>query len=233
MGYPKVLIFTPIYEGKDYCLEDFLQKAKAIDYPNARHLFIDNSANLHYYYKLISMGLDVVHVDRGNNSREAIARACNYARKIAIDEGYDYLLSLESDVMVPPNIVQLLLEGARDVITALYFIGDRSKNIRVPCVTLPEFKKEYGYFGTRVLTAEEYPQFLHKGQQRVQAGGMGCCLMYRKVFLQIPFSYEVGLKGHPDIYFFNDCFRLRIPVYVDTDIVLDHQNVPWSGVADR
>jgi GT2 family glycosyltransferase len=233
MKLPRVLVFTVTYEGKDYCLDTFLDHAKKINYPGVRHIFIDNSKTDWYYRKLLELGLDAHRTSRGNNSREAIARAQNLARKIAIDEGYDYILSLESDIMVPPNIVQLLLSHSLEVTSALYFIGDPKEKMRVPCLTLPDYKKEFGFFGTRLLTIEEFDDYLHKGLKRVQAAGMGCCLISHRVFKRIPFMYEIGLRGHSDIYFFNDCFRLGIPVFVDTNIVLDHQNVNWSTVADR
>jgi hypothetical protein len=230
---PKVLIFTVTYEGKDYCFDRWLSFVKKINYPNARHIIIDNSRNDKYYRKLLSLGLDAYRVNRGNNTREAITRAQSFARRIAIDEGYEYILSLESDVFVPPNIVQLLMRYGRSVVTGLYFIGDQTKGIRVPCVCVPELHEIEGFYGTRLLKPEEWPEYLHKGLQRVHTGGFGCCLIAREVFLKIPFVYEPGLKGHSDIYFFNDCFRLQIPVFVDTDIVLEHDNVPWDTIKDR
>ncbi len=233
MAVPKVLVFTATYEGKDYCLDKFLANASKINYPNMRHIFIDNSPKDKYWRKLLSRGLDAHWVHRGNNSREAIARAQNFARKIALDEGYDYILSLESDIMVCPDIIQRLLMCNSDVVSALYFIGPRDEKVRVPCITLPDFKKEYGYFGTRLLKPEEWPEYVHKGPKRVQAAGMGCCLIYKRVFERIPFMYEIGLRGHSDIFFFNDCFRLHIPVYVQTDILLDHDNSSWKDVKDR
>jgi GT2 family glycosyltransferase len=233
MGLPKVLVFTVTYEGKDYCFKEFLEHAKKLTYKNKRHIFIDNSHNMHYYLKLQSLGLEVYRTERGNNTREAIARSQNLARKIALDEGYDYILSLESDVMVCPDVIERLMGTNHNVVSALYFIGDKAKGERVPCLTIPEFKHDYGYFGTRLLKVEEWGEYVHKGLQRVQAAALGCCLIHRSVFEKIRFMYEVGLKGHSDIYFFNDCFAKKIPVYVQTDIVLDHQNSLWSNVEDR
>jgi len=230
---PKILLFTPIYEGKDYCLEEFLEKTKQINYPNFRHIFIDNSKTEDYYNKLKGMGLDVFYVERGNNTREALARAQNFARNIAIKDNYDYLMSLESDIMIPPNIIQLLVRHGKDVVSALYMIGDRDKGMRVPCLTLSTFNKEIQAFGTRLLNPEEYPEYLHKGLKQVQAAGMGCCLIYKRVFNRVAFTYDPRFNGHSDIYFFNRMFELRVPVWVDTDILLDHKNSDWTKVKDR
>jgi hypothetical protein len=229
---PKVLIFTITYEGKDYCFKKWKSYVKKINYPNYRHIIIDNSATTLYTHKLRSKGFGVFHVGRGNNTRESMARSQNLARKIAVDEGYDYLLSLESDVMVPPDIIQRLMTNGRPVVTGLYFIGDINKNERVPCICVPDDKGD-GIVGTRLLTPEEWPQYFHHGLMRVHTGSFGCCLIHRDVFSLIPFKYEPGLRHHPDVFFFNDCMKNRIPVFVDTDIVLDHDNVPWSLIKDR
>lgn len=229
---PKVLVFTITYEGKEYVFDKFLEHAKQINYPDFKHVWIDNSETLEYYELLKSRGLEVYHVERGNNTREALARSQNFARELAIKEGYDYLLSLESDVLVPPNIVQLLLVRGKDVISALYFIGDRDRGQRIPCITLPEWHEE-GYWGTRLLNPEEFTEYLHNGLQRVQAAGLGCCLIHKRIFNKYAFYYDPRYRGHSDIYFFNQLFQDLEAVWVDTDIVCDHQNKPWNGIKDR
>lgn len=233
MGMPSVLIVTTTYEGKDYCLDEFLGKAKKIRYPNFRHIFLDNSRNKNYYYKLKNMGLDAFHIKRGGTSREAIARALNFARDLAIKDKYDYMLILESDIMHPPTVIYELMKWGKDVVTGLYFIGDRSKGVRVPCVMLPQFNQELGVYGTRLLKVEEFQEFIHKGLRQTQAGGFGCCLINRETFNRFIFFFDPRFAGHPDIYFFNDCWKNSIRVWVNTDMVLDHKNSNWSDVKDR
>jgi len=233
MKLPRVLVFTIIYEAKEYCLDEFLKHSKAINYPNIRHIFVDNSTTTDFYKKLKGMGLEAYHVERGANSREALARSQNFARKIALDENYDYLFSLESDIMCPPDIIQNLMKHSKDIISGVYYIGDKSKGVRVPCITLPKFNEELGAFGTRLLFKEEFPQYLNKGLKQVQAGGMGCTLIYKRVLKRIPFTYDPRFTGHSDIYFFNEAFRKKIPVFVDTDIYCEHDNINWDTVDDR
>lgn len=233
MKLPKVLIFTAIYSAKDYCLDEFIKHAEALNYPNYRHIFIDNSADDSFYLELLTKGLDAHYVGRGNNSREAIARAQTFARRMAIEEGYDYLFSLESDVMVPSDIISNLMKHTKPVVSGVYFIGDRHKGVRVPCITIPEWNDSLQAYGTRLLNRDEFADYRNKGLQRVQAGSFGCCLIHRDIFKKIPFTYDPRFKGHSDIYFFNDCFRKQIPIYVDTDIYCDHQNEVWDNVKDR
>jgi len=233
MKLPKVLIFTITYEGKDYALEEFMEHCSKINYPNYRHIFIDNSNNPHYVDRLREKGLEAYHTERGNNSREALARSQNVARRIALNEGYDYILSIESDIMCPPDVVERLLKHAKPVVTGFYYIGDREKGQRVPCITILKWNEELGAYGTRLLFIDEWEDYTNKGLKKVAAGGMGVCLIKRNVFEKFAFTYDTRLKGHSDIYFFNECFRQKIPVYVDTDLYCEHKNSKWTDVKDR
>lgn len=232
---PKVLVFTPIYEAKDYCLDKFLEQCGKLNYPNYEHIFVDNSATKKYYYdlqgKLKEHGIEVYHVARGNNSREALARAQQYARKKFLEGDYEYLLSLESDIMAPEDTIQRLILACKPVVTGLYTIGN--EKIRIPCITLKEFNQQLGAWGTRLLKPEEFKQFRNSGLVSVAAGGMGVCLMKRHVVEKFPFYYDPRFTGHSDIYFFNDCLNNKIPVFVDTDLYCEHDNSDWMAVKDR
>lgn len=234
---PRVLVFTITYEGKEYCRERFMSFINNISYPKShfRHIIIDNSPTEDYYNKLVSIyGSDnVFRTLRGNNSREALARSQNLARKIALEDNYDYLMSIESDIMVPPNIIQRLLQRGVKVVSSLYFIGDRSKNQRVPCIAIQEFHEDIGAWGSRLLLPDEYPDYFNQGLKMVHTAGMGCCLINRDVFEKFIFYYDPRCPGHSDIYFFMECFIKKIPVYVDTDVLCDHENSKWSDVKDR
>lgn len=232
MALPKVLMFTVTYEGKDYCFEEFLENAKQINYPNVRHVWFDNSKGDGYFNKLKGLGLEVYKVERGNNSREALARGQEMARRIAKDEGYDYLFSLESDLFPPKDIIQGLMMWGKDVCTGLYMLGNDNPEITAPCITLPTTAVT-GTGGTRLLKADEYLDYMNKGLKQVAAGGMGVCLMHKNAFTKSSFYYIPGLMGHSDVFFFNDMKRLNIEVYVDTDAFCIHKNSKWGDVEDR
>jgi hypothetical protein len=232
MKLPKVLIFTPIYEAKDYCLDMFIKHCKQINYPNYKHIFIDNSKGMKYTTKLQGKGLEAYHITRGSNSREALARSQVFARQLALKEGYDYMFSLESDIMIPDgNILQRFIATNKKVISGLYFIGPHGTQI--PCITLPEFDDSLGAWGTRLLKQEEIPHYIGNGIQQVQAAGMGCCLISKEVFEKISFFYDPRFMSHSDVYFFNNCFESKITVWVDTNYVCEHENSDWTKVEDR
>lgn len=232
---PKVLVFTITYEGKDYCFDKFNYQMSKLSYPKEsyRHIWIDNSQSMDYYNKLKNMGLEVYHVERGNTSREALARSQNFARRMALEEGYDYLLSVESDLLgVPHNIIQHLIGNAKEMVGCLYLIGDERG--RLPCVTIAELKEEVGLVGTRLIYADEGKQMIdNPGLYAVNSCGLGCTLISREVFEKVQFMYHPDLRSHSDVFFANDVWKNGFRIYVDSSILLDHKNVPWSGVDDR
>ena len=176
---------------------------------------------------------DFRHVERGNNTREALTRAQNYARKECLDGDYSYLMSIESDIYFPPDVIYKLLRHGKDVISAYYDIGDRNKGIRHPVFTIPEYSEELKAYGTRLLKPEEVHEYRNNGLKQVQAAGMGCCLMHRRIISMFPFYYDPRFNAHSDVYFFNNVFMKRIPVFADTDVYCDHENIRWEDVKDR
>lgn len=230
---PRVLIFTPIYDKKEYCLQEFLEYANKLTYPNKRHIFVDNSPNLNFVCKLRRMGLEAYHVERGGSSREGLARAQNLGRKILLEGDYDYMFSLESDIFCPPNIIERLMYHQLNVVSGLYMIGNREEGIRVPCITI-EAKNEKGTIGTRLLDPEEWFDYYNKGLKSVAAAGMGCNLIHRKVLEKLAFTYLPGHKAHSDVFF---CLRVKRDfnqlIFVDTDAFCEHKNSNWDLVKDR
>lgn len=233
MSLPKVLVVTTTYEKKDYCFKEFMEHVSKLTYPNMKHIFIDNSKNLNYANKLRRRGVKAIHIERGNNTREAIARSCNYGRKLALEGNYDYMFMLESDVMPPPNIIENLMIQAKDVITGLYYIGDKHKGQRVPCITIEKWNDQLMCWGTRLLKVDEFDDWINKGVKQCQAGSFGCCLISKNILQKFGFYYCHELNGHPDIYFFNELRNNKRQVFVHTDLICGHDNKPWKNVVDR
>jgi glycosyltransferase involved in cell wall biosynthesis len=258
---PKVLIGTPIYDKKDYALKTQLEHVRKLNYTNFDHVFFDNSKSDKYYYKLKSMGLKVVRVHRGNNSRDALANSMNYMFDYAREGMYDYCLVLENDLFPDPEIVNRLLSHDKRVVCSYYFlgldederkyqeamrlarnreIGEEEYNsmvkgllIKVPCIFVTD-KKESGLLGTRILTREEGLRMFNTGIQRVHGGGFGATLLSRDVFNKFKCYYDSRFEDkHPDVYFFADLHDAGVPVYLDTSVVIPHQPSSWLSVKDK
>lgn len=238
MRLPKVLAFTVIYSGKDYCLDEFIENISKFTYDNYDHIVIDNTNdNGEYYNKLVEkfkpLGIKVYHVERGENSREALAKSQNFAREIFLKGDYDYLFSLESDIFPKPNIIDALVCHGLDVVGALYMIGFMHNDTRTPCITLNWKNEQTNTWGTKLIQPEQFMDYLGKGVKEVAAGGMGATLIYRSVVEKVPFTYIPGLNGHSDVYWCNDARKLGYVICVDTDVLCEHKNSDWTKVADR
>lgn len=234
MKLPKVLIFTITYEGKEYCFEEFSKQFNNLTYPKDcyRHVWIDNSHGNEYYDLLKSRGLDVIKCERGNNTREALARSQNTARQLVIEGGYDYALSIESDIIgIPPDIIEQLLSTGKEMVGCLYPIGPRDQ--RIPCITMPK-KGANGTNGTRLISPEETRIVVENpGLHAVNSCGLGCTLIRKDILEAISFYYIPYLKPHSDAWFAIDVWKKGFRIFVNSSIVLEHLNVPWSSVDDR
>lgn len=116
----KILIFTPTYDVKDYCFEEFLDhllKFKVNAQMSA--VILDNTKITSSYFeklcaRLANMSILVVRYppDESDTVRDILATSYNIARNIVLREDYDYLLTLESDILPEPDDLQKLLDVA-------------------------------------------------------------------------------------------------------------------------
>ncbi len=241
MNSPKVLVASPIYEAKDYALQKYLAHVNNIDYDNYDTLIVDNSSTEDYYHKLQSMGLNVAHVPRGANSRDALAYSMNYIRKVVLEEHYDYLLVIESDLYVDPDIINRLLKHGKPVVGSYYLIGfkrDRENKIisdkpQRACLFQID-KKEDAMSGTKILTLQEGYDYFDTGLRRIHGCGLGATLIRRDILQRFSFWHDQRFDNkHPDVYFYLDLHSAGLKVYVDTDVLIEHEPSDWELVLDK
>jgi hypothetical protein len=150
-----------------------------------------------------------LHVVCGSVIAESRTRLANEA----LDASSTHLLWLDSDMHFPANIIDRFLKHDRGIVAANYstryppcrsvaFLDPKNVDLRLESRT---------------------------GLHPVWAVGMGCMLVKRSVFEQLPkpwFAHEYNKNldtyGGEDIYFCNQAMHHGIEVYVDTDIQLVH-----------
>ena len=258
----KILIATPIYDKKDYCLKKHLESVKNIDYDNCHHIMVDNTDDGGVYTeRLKKLGVEAYHVPRDGNSRNAIANSMNFVRDYFLKRDYDYLLVLESDLFPDKDVINRLIKTSSPVMGSFYLLGfeeddvkltELQKQLQLGIILEYEFKekvrklhprsacifvldqKSSGFMGSRPITIKETQYIYQTGIKQVHGTGLGCTLIRRDIIQRFPFWTDNRYDNkHHDVYFYLDLHNAGIPVYVNTNVNIPHNPSDWMGVQDK
>lgn len=242
----KVLIVTPTSAYKDYCVVDWAKAIGELTYP-ADVLIIDNTADdgEHCRYlgklKFGKKNVAIMHAPPMNKEKDlrfTMCRCNNLGLWYALENGYDYYMSIESDVFPPCNdAIERLISHQKEVVGFNYFInkwhfstsvsGGRFKISNnmvidyIPKTCLDAFFD---------CTGEVVP---------VTGLGLGFLLIDMKVFDKVP-CFRVSENQfltqkkddmiHADTFFHTDLACVGITPYWDTRYTCEHRNQKWSDV---
>ena len=224
----KVLIGTPTYEGKEYCLHYWMQRLKEIvktTKANADVVIIDNSKSARYPKLLASYGFKVLHVDWNKNPLQALANARKKLWKLCLKGKYDFLFSLEQDIVPPADVINELFKLRKKIKSKKVIIGipywlqshleqQGSRKIEVGYITSASSGREwyapYNAYIQKMISSRELPR---KELMKVHAIGLGCTLIDSKVLKEVPVYYRKGSKRPDDGYFYVNCETKKVSVY--------------------
>ena len=220
MKQPKILIGCPTSFHKEYCLQEYAEAVKNLTYKNYNILLVDNSEDDSYLKKLKSLGLSAIKGSWFEGAKERIVSSRNLLREKALEGNYDYLLSLEQDVIPPKDVIEKLLSHEEDIVSALYFMPNNSS--LTPMLAIKEKEQQYGYLQFNYADK-------HNNTLKVNYGGVGCILISRKVLEKIKFRTDEK-PGFDDWWFCKDAEREGFKIYADLSIKCKHllKNRPWD-----
>lgn len=118
--YPKILIACTTFDGKKYCFDEWYEAYKKLEYPNKELLMVDNSDGVDYVNFLRERGINAIHLDIEGTNNWKITTTNEYIRKYFIAGDYSRWFNLESDVLVPPETLNLLLKHDADWVGCCY-----------------------------------------------------------------------------------------------------------------
>lgn len=225
---PKILVGAPTAAPYRYCLAEYATRVKELSYPNYDVVLVDNSETEGYNEVIESQGLKAIHVPGFvSDSRERLATSRNVLREKVLQEGYDYLLSLEQDVIPPKDIIEILLQHKKKVMTGVYFKpvllnlahkGEVVKQVKklMPLLGgfIPGMGEKMHWFSAKEITGRKVMQ--------VRFSGLGCILIHRDVLEKIKFRVEKRVHCHDDVWFCHDLYEKGIALFCDTYVKCKH-----------
>lgn len=247
---PKVLVVAPTSVQKKYCFEAWLKAALSLHYPNYSIRVFDNTPNNRLYtdymnkvfttnYGEKNAKFGAYYVKSGHKNVNArIADSSNAMLQYAITKGFDYIFSLETDVICPPNAIEELMYHEKNVIGALYDRDEgryRKLTIQKNIKVAPRFIRSMNLTDLGENKDEEIT-FVDGEVKKVSSVGLGCVLIKIKpVFVdkKINFRFDYSRSNFsPDSLFSEDCFRNNISIFAHTGVICQHFNNSshWFGV---
>lgn len=145
------------------------------------------------------------------------ARARNNIARQALDGGFDYVLMVDSDMIVPPDIVDKFLEWP---VPAVVGVCPR-KNTKIHETELFKFtERNYSdRFKYEELTTD---------RMQIKGSGFACGMIDVELFRKLPFPwfkyvvYQDGSVLSEDLYFCELLRQNNIPIVADTRVRCGH-----------
>jgi GT2 family glycosyltransferase len=236
----KILIASPTYDGMEYCFKEFIEHIKSIDYLSLDILIIDNSRTKKFFRNIRKIPrIKVIYDDtREEKNIQRLISSRNKIINYAMEKNYDYLLMMDSDVMVPSNILNRLLSHNRDVCSGLYFnyfkVKDKFELLPVCYRKLEEkyypiYKKFFPHADMRMFSRQmDLMEANSKELFEVSVPSSGCVLLSRKAFSSgarygLIKEFEEKFKSTTDdLKFFKNLREEGFKIYCDTSVLCAH-----------
>ena len=146
------------------------------------------------------------------------ARARNLIAQEALDGGFDAVLMVDSDMVLPPDALELLVEGGALVVLGTY---PRRGEVAGSEVFLP---------GMRDFTDANRVRFadMPDGRFEAKGGGLGCAMIRAEALRAVArpwfkyVQYDDGAVLSEDNYFCDACSRAGIRIEADGRVRCGH-----------
>ena len=221
MHMSKILIGVVTYGKQRYCLDEFLDCLNA-QTVKADVLFVVNHGEGAYATLIRSKNFNAVEdLNTATTRIEKILNGRKLLREHALKNGYDYLLFVDSDIMLPPQAVETLLSTKGDVVSGAYL---NAFEIDGQKVIAPVLFKDLGGGNCQLYTYEgaAVSQIMEIG-----AAGLGCALVSRKVLEAIDFrTFSNSKTGGEDIAFYVDVRSKGFKTIANTFVKCVHRPYP-------
>lgn len=252
---PKVLVGSPVSTHHLYCTEKYLGSIKTLTYKNYDILLVDNSPTNELANTLTKHSIPFVqHATQVKEPAKKILECALYLRNHALDNGYDYLLILEQDIIPPRDVIELFLQDKKPALTGVYhnFRKVDGQLYRIPVLYTWLTKQDEKYIlENKAVIKEKNHSLIQELDKcgwdfsmirkqvsmadledrrllKVKTSGAGCLFISREILQKVPFRSNTD--GFYDVLFGLDLEKAQIPFYADTKVVCEHllRGRPWT-----
>lgn len=218
----KVLIGIVTYGKQRYCLDEFLQ-CLSRQTVKTDVLFVVNNGESAYATLIKSKGWNAVEDPKPAKTRiEKIVNGRNHIRDYALKNDYDFLLFLDSDVLIHPRTLEALLKtNPGDVVAGVYL---NVFQLEGKPVIAPVLFRDIGNGQCQLYT---YEGAAIQRVMEIGAAGLGCTLISKKVLKEIPFrTFNNSATGGEDMAFFVDARAKGFQTVANTFVKCLHRPYP-------
>lgn len=153
----------------------------------------------------------------------------------------DYILMVDSDIVLKPETIVWMMDDVKDVCLGYYaHRGANNEYEGNTCVCRVYKENGERYFNYPIeseYSAEEMKEFRKNGEFKIQihGGGAGCAFIRTSIVnrMDYPWYHWVNYDNRQvlseDLYFCEQCKNLDIPVYTDSRVECGHifRKVQW------
>jgi hypothetical protein len=108
---PKVLVTCPVYDGKEYSFQKWIDNVKSLTYPNYDILVVDNSKTEDFYNKYKDQ-IPMVHLTFGPEEKDdgmyRVCQSMGEVQKFFLKGNYTHWMNIEADVIPQKDIIETL-----------------------------------------------------------------------------------------------------------------------------
>ncbi len=240
-GKKRVLVASPVRQKKAI-LEQFLESLEKLDSTGLKldFAFIDDN-NEHDLLDAFSRGRDNTRVFRAGPEdsylcdetthhwrEELIWKVAAFKDRfirMALEEGYDYLFLVDSDLYLHPRTITHLVSLGKDIVSEVYWTRWTPALIPLPQVWVADQYRLYRAARGEVLSEEEEEKRTKEFLQMLsrpgtyKVGGLGACTLISRKALSLGVSfgeiYNLSFSGE-DRHFCIRAAALGLELYADT-----------------
>jgi hypothetical protein len=207
-----------------YILKEYVDHVRALNYDNFDLLLVDNSPDERYAEHIRSMGVRCERIAWRPSAMNRIIASRNVLREKFLDGGYDFFLSLEQDVLAPPETIKVLLEHRKDFVSTLVLNNSmvEGKRYVVPMVSV-EFAGRPGVL--RYVQGED----IAKGPLiEIKQSHLACTLLSRAVLQKFAFRHDS--QAFDDTCLCEDMLAAGFSLWCDTTLRPVHRPSDWEKI---